>query len=303
DSLETALRRADGIVLVDVVGGEELLFSEKLACPDCGTSYEELAPRMFSFNSPYGACPSCDGLGVRMEIDPDLVLDLRRSIREGGILPWAHIQSKWHHAILEAVCQQYGIDMDAPLGQLSAQQRHVLLHGLGDQRVAFRYVNQAGQERTFESVFEGVLRNLDRRYREAQSDWARQEIEQYMSARRCPACRGGRLRPESLAVTVGGLNIMEVTALSIREAREFFGRLEEQLTERERTIAHQVLKEIRARLGFLVDVGLEYLTLDRTAGSLSGGEAQRIRLATQIGSQLVGVLYIDRKSTRLNSSH
>ncbi len=292
DSVETALRRADGIVLVDVQGGEPLLFSEKLACPDCGTSFEELAPRMFSFNSPYGACPSCDGLGVRMEIDPDLVMDKSRSIRQGGILPWASIQSKWHHAILEAVCREYGIDMDAPLGQLSEKQLQVLLYGLGDKRVSFRYVNQAGQERTFDSVFEGVVPNTDRRYREAQSDWARDEIEQYMSARECPACHGGRLRPESLAVTIGGLNIMEVTRLSIRQAREFFLRLETELTERERTIAHQVLKEIRARLGFLANVGLEYLTLDRAAGSLSGGEAQRIRLATQIGSQLVGVLYI-----------
>src|SRR5690606_5767027 len=257
---------------------------------DCGVSYEELAPRMFSFNSPFGACPSCDGLGVRMEIDPDLVLDLKRSIREGGILPWAHIQSKWHHAVLEAVCQQYGIDMDKPLGQLTDEQRQVLLDGLGETRVPFRYVNQACQERQFDSSFEGVVRNRDRRYREAQSDWAREEIEQYMSARRCPACKGGRLRPESLAVTVGGLNIMQLTGLSIRQAREFFAGL--QLTERERTIAHQVLKEIQARLGFLVDVGLDYLTLDRAAGSLSGGEAQRIRLATQIGSQLVGVLYI-----------
>ncbi|HEY8417579.1 MAG TPA: excinuclease ABC subunit UvrA [Limnochordales bacterium] len=290
DSVETALRRAEGIVLVDVIGGEPLLFSEKLACPDCGVSYEELAPRMFSFNSPYGACPSCDGLGIRMEIDPELVLDRKRSIREGGILPWANVHSKWHHAILQAVCEQYGIDMDAPLGSLPPEQLNILLHGLGERRVRFRYVNQAGQERTFESVFEGVLPNLDRRYRETQSDWAREEIEQYMSARRCPACNGGRLRPESLAVTVGGLNIMQVTALSIRQAREFFANL--QLTERERTIAHQVLKEIQARLGFLVDVGLDYLTLDRPAGSLSGGEAQRIRLATQIGSQLVGVLYI-----------
>jgi len=292
DSLETALRRADGIVLVDVIGGEAMLFSEKLACPDCGVSIEELAPRMFSFNSPYGACPSCDGLGIRMEIDPDLVLDRSLSIREGGILPWAHIQSKWHHAILEAVCQRYGIDMDKPLGKLTQEQLKVLLYGLGDQRVPFRYVNQAGQERMYDSVFEGVIPNLDRRYREAQSDWAREEIEQYMSARDCPACKGARLRPESLAVTVGGLNIAELTHLSVRQAQEFFNRLEGELTERERTIAYQVLKEIRARLGFLVNVGLEYLTLDRAAGTLSGGEAQRIRLATQIGSQLVGVLYI-----------
>ena len=292
DSLETALRRADGIVIVDVIGGDSMLFSEKLACPDCGTSFEELAPRMFSFNSPYGACPSCDGLGIRMEIDPDLVLDRSRSIRQGGILPWANYQSKWHHAILEAVCRRFGIDMDKPLGQLTEQQLKVLLYGLGEERVPFRYVNQAGHERTYESVFEGVIPNLDRRYRETQSDWAREEIEQYMSARQCPACKGGRLRPESLAVTVGGLNIMELTRLSVREALAFFSRLESELTERERTIAHQVLKEIRARLGFLVDVGLDYLTLDRPAGTLSGGEAQRIRLATQIGSQLVGVLYI-----------
>ncbi|MBO8142328.1 MAG: excinuclease ABC subunit UvrA [Firmicutes bacterium] len=290
DSVETALRRAGGIVLIDVVGGEPLLLSETLACPECGVSVGELAPRNFSFNSPYGACPTCDGLGVRLEIDPDLVIDRQRSIRDGAIRPWAESQSKWLSAVLDAVCRKYGIDQETPVGWLSADKLRVLLYGTGGERLEFRYVNQSGRERTYEAVYEGVVPQLERRYREAQSDWARSEIEQYMSSRPCPDCRGGRLRPESLAVTVGGLNIMQVTALPVREARKFFARLE--LSERERTIAHQVLKEIQARLGFLEDVGLDYLTLDRPAGSLSGGEAQRIRLATQIGSQLVGVLYI-----------
>ncbi|MFS8582518.1 MAG: excinuclease ABC subunit UvrA, partial [Limnochordales bacterium] len=298
DSIETALRRADGLVLIHVLGRrgqegaepQELLFSEKLACPDCGISIEELSPRMFSFNSPYGACPQCDGLGVRMEIDPDLVINKNLSIREGGILPWASSHSRWLHAVLETVCQVHGIDMDAPLGRLPEEHLQVLLYGTGTRKYPFEYVNRQGRRRMYESSFEGVVPQLTRRHRESTSAWHRAEIEKYMSSRPCTACGGGRLRPESLAVTVGGKNIVEVTAMSIRDALEFFGNLE--LSERDRVIAHQVLKEIRARLGFLVNVGLDYLTLDRAAGTLSGGEAQRIRLATQIGSQLVGVLYI-----------
>src|SRR5690554_2021050 len=298
DSIETALRRADGLVLIHVLGRrgqegaepQELLFSEKLACPDCGISIEELSPRMFSFNSPYGACPQCDGLGVRMEIDPDLVINKNLSIREGGILPWASSHSRWLHAVLETVCQVHGIDMDAPMGRLPEEHLQVLLYGTGTRKYPFEYVNRQGRRRMYESSFEGVVPQLTRRHRESTSAWHRAEIEKYMSSRPCTACGGGRLRPESLAVTVGGKNIVEVTAMSIRDALEFFGNLE--LSERDRVIAHQVLKEIRARLGFLVNVGLDYLTLDRAAGTLSGGEAQRIRLATQIGSQLVGVLYI-----------
>src|SRR5690606_10531100 len=255
-----------------------------------GISIEELSPRMFSFNSPYGACPQCDGLGVRMEIDPDLVINKNLSIREGGILPWASSHSRWLHAVLETVCQVHGIDMDAPLGRLPEEHLQVLLYGTGTRKYPFEYVNRQGRRRMYESSFEGVVPQLTRRHRESTSAWHRAEIEKYMSSRPCTACGGGRLRPESLAATVGGKNIVEVTAMSIRDALEFFGNLE--LSERDRVIAHQVLKEIRARLGFLVNVGLDYLTLDRAAGTLSGGEAQRIRLATQIGSQLVGVLYI-----------
>ncbi|MBO2522115.1 MAG: excinuclease ABC subunit UvrA [Firmicutes bacterium] len=290
DSVETALKRADGIVLIDVVGSEELLFSERFACVDCGISFEELSPRMFSFNSPYGACPSCDGLGHKMEIDPDRVLDPRKSLSEGGIIPWADSGSRWLAGVLSGVCRKYGIDPHVPIGKLTPEQREILLYGTGDTNVSFEYTNLQGRTRIFHSPYEGVIPHLERRYRESQSDWARSEIEQYMSSRPCPDCKGKRLRPESLAVTVGGLNIMELSALSVKQALKFFDELE--LTEREQLIARQVLKEIKARLGFLVNVGLDYLTLDRAAGTLSGGEAQRIRLATQIGSSLVGVLYI-----------
>ncbi|BAS28759.1 excinuclease ABC subunit UvrA [Limnochorda pilosa] len=294
DSVQTALGRGEGIVVVEVQGGEgaaeELLFSEKYACPQCGFSFGELAPRMFSFNSPYGACPSCDGLGVRMEVDPELLLDRRRSVNSGGILPWANSHSRWLWGVLRAVCAKIGLDPDAPLSQATPEQIDVLLRGTHGEPVSFTYRNQSGRSRVYETPYEGVVPWLDRKHREASSDWGRSEIEQYMSSRLCPECQGGRLRRESLAVRVGGRNLVEVTSLSVREALRFFEGL--RLSEREELIARQVLKEIRARLGFLVNVGLDYLTLDRTTGTLSGGEAQRIRLATQIGSQLVGVLYI-----------
>lgn len=290
DSIETALARAEGTVLIDVIDGEEMLFSEHFACVECGISFEELTPRMFSFNSPYGACPTCDGLGTRMEIDPDLVLDEKRSIAEGGIIPWADSSSKWLATILKTVCEENDIDMHKPIGQLTKRQRDILLWGLGNKKVTFRYTNLAGRTRTFDAHFEGVISYLERRFRETNSEYVRGEVEQFMNYIPCQDCKGARLRPESLAVTIGGKNIYEVTRLAVAEALEFFNQLE--LTEREKMIAHQVLKEIRARLGFLVNVGLEYLTLDRAAGTLSGGEAQRIRLATQIGSSLVGVLYI-----------
>ncbi len=292
DSLETALRRGDGIVMVDVVGQGTLTFSEKFACSRCGFSFEEISPRMFSFNSPYGACRSCSGLGTRMEVDPELVLDRSLSVRDGGILPWADSGSRWLWAMLEAVCREYGIDLSRPIGKLTPEQIDVLLYGTRGRPVSFLYRNLAGRERTYSHPFPGVVPHLEERYRDAQSDWARSEIEAYMSSRPCPDCKGARLRPESLAVTVGGLNIMQVTAMSVRQATAWFESLPAQLTEKERLIAHQVLKEIRSRLGFMMDVGLDYLTLDRPAGTLAGGEAQRIRLATQIGSQLVGVLYI-----------
>ena len=290
DSLETAISRADGIVIIDVIDGDEILFSERAACVDCGISFEEPSPRLFSFNSPFGACPVCDGLGERLEVDPDRVLNLDLSIDEGGLVPWAHSSSKWLRGVLSGVCRDYGIDPSAPLRTLTKKQLHVLLYGLGEQKVTFDYTNTQGRTRRFDAHFEGVIPFVERRFREASSDWARAEIQQYMTTKPCTACGGKRLKPESLAYTVGGKNIAEVTALSVKEALHFFAHLD--LTEMEATIARQVLNEIRERLGFLDKVGLNYLTLDRAAGTLSGGEAQRIRLATQIGSSLVGVLYI-----------
>ena len=292
DSIETALQRAEGIVLIDVVGGEDMLFSEKFACVDCGVSFEELSPRMFSFNSPYGACPTCDGLGHKMEIDPELVLDQRRSLMDGGIIPWADSHSRWLEGVLSGVCRKYGIDPDQAHRRADAQAAGDPAPRDGRRSTSrFEYTNSPGADPHFpHALMRGSSPTWSGKYREAQSDWARSEVEQYMSTRPCPDCSGRRLRPESLAVKVGGLNIMELTSLSVRRALQFFEELE--LTEREELIARQVLKEIKARLGFLVNVGLDYLTLERAAGTLSGGEAQRIRLATQIGSSLVGVLYI-----------
>lgn len=290
DSVQTALQYGDGIVFIDVVGAEELMFSEKFACIDCGISMEELTPRMFSFNSPFGACPSCEGLGTRQEIDPDLILDLDLSLDEGGLLPWRTSKSRWLRAILDAVCAKYGINQEVPLRELSQDQLDILLHGLGSEQVSFPYTNTAGRERIYEAPFEGLIPSLERRYRESTSDWMRQDVEQYMSVRVCTECGGRRLRPEVLGVTVGGKNIMEVTELTIVQALNFFEQLS--LTEREQIIARQILKEIRERLGFLVNVGLDYLALSRASATLSGGESQRIRLATQIGSSLTGVLYV-----------
>ena len=290
DSIATAMERAEGTVLIDTLDGNETLFSERFACVECGISFDELSPRMFSFNSPFGACPTCDGLGTRMEITPELVLDDSRSIADGGIIPWANTSSKWIMGILAAVCETCDIDQDTPIGELSSKQRQALLWGLGDTKVSFPYTNQAGRSRTFSVKFEGVIPYLGRRFRESSSEYLRDEVEQFMSYIPCQDCKGARLRPESLAVTIGGQNIHSVTALAVRDALAFFNDLE--VSDREQLIARQVLKEIRARLGFLANVGLDYLTLDRTAGTLSGGEAQRIRLATQIGSSLMGVLYI-----------
>lgn len=291
DSLEVALAHGEGVVAVDIVGGEELTFSEKLACPDCGVSFEELTPRMFSFNSPYGACEVCTGLGATLDVDPDLVIDLDKSIAEGGILPWGDpLQTSYFQGLLHAVAEPYSIDLNVPLRDLTPEQRKLLLYGAGDRLFRVRYQDSRGRTREWQSHFEGVVRNLERRHRETQSDWAREEIEKYMTSRECPACHGARLKPEVLAVTVSGRSIVDVTRLSVRECLRFLDEIE--LTEIQALIARQVLKEIRQRLSFLVDVGLDYMTLDRAAATLSGGEAQRIRLATQIGSSLVGVLYI-----------
>ena len=289
DSIEIALERGGGLAVIDVIDGEEMLFSEHLACAQCGISFEELSPRMFSFNSPYGACPECDGLGNRVEFDPDLFLDMELSINEGAIIPWAKTGSKWILGVLDGVCERLKIDKDQPLHTLSQTQLKGLLHGIKG-KVVFPYTNQAGRQRTFEVEFDGIIGYLEKRSRETSSDYIQRELDQFRSSRLCSTCHGARLRPEALAVTVGGKNIDAVTRMSISEALEFFQHLD--ISEREMTIVHQVLKEIRERLRFLENVGLNYLTLNRMAATLSGGEAQRIRLATQIGSSLVGVLYI-----------
>ncbi|MBE3553552.1 MAG: excinuclease ABC subunit UvrA [Thermicanus sp.] len=290
DSLETGLKLGDGKVIVEVIGVEELLFSEKLACPECGFSIPELSPRMFSFNSPFGACPVCDGLGSKMEVDPELVIpDPSKSISGGVFDPWANSTSDYYEQLLAAVTDHYGIDRDRPFQDLSEEEKKILLYG-GEERISFRYTNEFGHTRETAIRFEGVIPSLARRYRETTSEYVRELVGGYMSQTPCPACEGKRLKPESLAVKVGGKNIAYVTDLSIREAYAHFDQLA--LTEKEEKIARLILKEIKERLGFLINVGLDYLTLSRAAGTLSGGEAQRIRLATQIGSSLMGVLYI-----------
>ena len=299
DSIETGLRLAEGTVLVNVpekdAPGTDRLYSERYACPEHGGSFEEPAPRNFSFNSPHGACPECTGLGSRLEIDPDLVLpDPTRSIREGAIVPWRRmaVTDSWFSKILDAVAVAYDFSQEQPVGELSQEAREILLRGNRGERVVVTYRSRSGASHEFTTTFEGVIPNLARRHRETGSEAIRTEIERYMATRPCPTCGGMRLRPESVAVTVGGRNIIETTRLSVTEALEWHRSLPGRLTNRENTIARQVLKEVRSRLGFLVDVGLDYLTLDRASGTLSGGEAQRIRLATQIGSSLMGVLYI-----------
>ncbi len=292
DSLETVVGLSGGLVLVqEADSGEETIFSQNYACPDCGISLEELTPRMFSFNSPFGACPVCTGLGSNMEIDPDLVIpDSRKSLEDGAVAPWSKGYSTYYPQLLEAVAAHLGFKIDTPISDLAPEHVDALLYGIKDSKIRFRYENPWGRVRVHETRFGGIIANLARRHREAHSESARMEIEEYMSSRPCPACKGARLKPEALAVKIGGKSIAEVTALSVTDALSFFRGLE--LTERERTIARQVLKEISERLGFMENVGLDYLTLDRATGTLAGGEAQRIRLATQVGSSLVGVVYI-----------
>ncbi len=342
DSLETTLKLGNGVVLVSVIDGEEILFSEKLACVYCGISLPEIAPRTFSFNSPHGACHTCTGLGTQQEIDAELIVTHPElSLLDGAIAAWIKVVngSQWHSAILEALAKKYNFSLHTPWRDLTDEQRQKVLYGTPES-LTIRYTPQHGNTRNYTINFEGVIPNLDQRYKNTESESVREDIEGYMSARICPDCHGARLKPEVLAVTVGERNIVQVTSLSILLAQRFFKELEAEvgptqttslpvngnghtkkkngngtisssllgdplakidphgplvevtLTERERFIARQVLKEIRARLQFLVDVGLDYLTLDRAAASLSGGEAQRIRLATQIGSGLMGVLYI-----------
>jgi len=291
DSLETALKLSGGLALVDIIGVEEKLFSQNYACPDCGIAMEELSPRMFSFNSPYGKCPSCDGLGLLTKIDPDLVIpDRTLSIAEGGILPIGNAKNDtWYYGIVAAAAEHYGFSVDVPIKELGDDVINMLLYGNNGEKFKVVYDRDFGKGEAMMSL-EGVINNLERRYRETKSDSMREEIEGYMSSSPCPLCKGARLKKESLSVFVGGISIAELCDKPIHEILDFVNNLK--LTPKEEIISNQVLKEIKARLGFLVNVGLDYLTLSRTAGTLSGGEAQRIRLATQIGSSLVGVLYI-----------
>ncbi|MEO4054219.1 excinuclease ABC subunit UvrA [Solibacillus sp. CAU 1738] len=291
DSLEAALRIAEGRVLVDVMEHEELLFSEHHACPQCGFSIGELEPRMFSFNSPFGACPSCDGLGVKLEVDVDLVIpDWNLSLLENAIAPWESVSSQYYPQLLKAVCDHYGIPMDVPVKELPKEQLDKILNGSGKEKIQFDFENEFGHKRSQKTEFEGVLKNIERRFRETSSDYIREQMEKYMAEQPCPSCDGYRLKPESLAVKIDGKHVGQVTQYSIIEANAFFDGLH--LSEKDFQIARLILREINERLGFLVNVGLDYLTLSRAAGTLSGGEAQRIRLATQIGSRLTGVLYI-----------
>ncbi|MGI6434155.1 MAG: excinuclease ABC subunit UvrA [Syntrophomonadaceae bacterium] len=292
-SLELAFELGEGVVAIHIIGDdaeEEHIFSCDFACPDCGFSLSELSPRMFSFNSPFGACPECDGLGEKRIIDPELVLDRDKSIKEGAIIPWSNNFYTYYNQILAGMAEKNGIPMDKPLHELSEEHISTILYGKNGERIRISYINSYGERNSFSSTYEGVITNLRRRYHETKSDASRQEIEKYMTTTLCPRCKGKRLRDEILWVLIGGRAITDVTALSIRDSYEFLQTLV--LSPREQTIARQVIKEIRERLKFLMDVGLDYLTLDRAAGSLSGGEAQRIRLATQVGSSLVGVLYV-----------
>ncbi|HET7465035.1 MAG TPA: excinuclease ABC subunit UvrA [Candidatus Dormibacteraeota bacterium] len=291
DSLETATRLGNGsVIIAPVDGGADIPMSQDFMCPIDGISVPEPEPRNFSFNSPHGACPTCTGIGSQLVVDGDLVVpDPSLSLREGAIAAWSKSQF-FYPELLETVSKYFGIDMDKPWSKLTKQQQNVLLDGTGDKKIRFGYRNQYGHERWYEAPFEGVVANLQRRYEETQSEYLKQELERYMSDKPCPACKGRRLKPESLAVTVAGRNISDVCSLSVSAAIDFFDKLGG--TEREQIIARGILKEISERLQFMIDVGLEYLTVDRAANSLSGGESQRIRLATQIGSKLMGVLYI-----------
>jgi excinuclease ABC subunit A len=307
DSVETALSEAHGLLIVDVYDGAppdgggdrkdassqptSLLFSENLACPEHGVSLPEMAPRIFSFNSPHGACETCGGLGARREIDPTLVVgDPSLSVREGVLLPWTGSNSKYYEQIIKAVAERYEIDVGAPWSSLPEEVRNVFLYGTRGERLYVSYVNRAGFKRSYMTTFEGIVPNLERRYKETDSDYMRHKIEEYMAEQPCASCNGARLKPASLAVTVGGANIYELSLMPVTKAMRFLDEME--LGARERLIGGRVLKEIRERFSFLESVGVGYLSLHRSAGTLSGGEAQRIRLATQIGSSLVGVLYI-----------
>ena len=307
DSVETAMKMTSGMVLVSVVDGEELLFSEEFACVHCNISLGELEPRTFSFNNPHGACSTCTGLGYMLEVDPELVIPNRElSLAEGAVQSWvrAGSSSPWFASLLESLAEAYGFSTKTPVKKLSDQNVDLILYGNKGKSITMRHHTQRGKTYEWDTSFEGTVNNMERRYRETESDYVRSEIERYMASRPCSACRGRRLKPEALAVTVSGINVMEVTDKSISQGLDWIRAIGgedvsgdgnapvEVLTEREMTIASQILKEIDARLRFLMNIGLHYLTLSRTASTLSGGEAQRIRLATQIGSGLMGVLYV-----------
>ncbi|NLB89034.1 MAG: excinuclease ABC subunit UvrA, partial [Syntrophomonadaceae bacterium] len=294
ESLELAFELSEGTIIVLLIkddGQEEkMLFNRDFACPDCGFSLPELSPRMFSFNSPFGACPVCYGIGETSEIDPALVVDMDKSIEDGAIIPWANNFYTYYNQVLVEMARINKIPMDKPLKELSKEQLEIILYGNGDEQFKVTYVNNYGDTRTFRTSYEGIVNNLARRYAETKSEYMREEIEKYMTTSLCPECKGKRLKPEILWVLIDGKSINDVTAMSVRECLDFFDNL--YLDEREAIIGRQIVKEIKERLSFLVDVGLDYLTLERSAGTLSGGEAQRIRLATQVGSSLVGVLYV-----------
>ena len=291
DSLETALKLGNGVVYIQIVAGELLMFSENFACVDCGISLPEITPRMFSFNNPYGACPVCMGLGSHREFDEHLVIPNKAlSLGEGVFAPLSKNRNAYSMCVMDAVLKEYVYTLDTPWKDIDKSTQKLLLHGAGSEKFRFHYTNMFGEYKEYNVAFEGVLPMLKRRYQETESEEMRESYADYMTEIPCPACHGARLKPETLAITVGGLNIAELTAMTIREADEFLEKIE--LTPREFKIANQILKEIHARLNFLLNVGLDYLTLSRSAGTLSGGEAQRIRLATQIGSGLQGVLYV-----------
>lgn len=291
DSFEAALRLAEGYAIADIIDGEEMLFSEHYACPYCGFTVGELEPRLFSFNAPFGACPDCDGLGMKLEVDLDLVVpDLNLTLREGAIAPWNPISSNYYPQMLEQACQYFKIDMDKPYKKLTDHQKDFILNGSQGKKFHFHYENDFGGVRDVDIVFEGVVRNLSRRHDETNSDFTRDQMRTYMTELPCQTCHGLRLNRQARSVKINGTDIGEVCELAIGDAVSFFDKIT--LSDQEKLIAKPILKEVHSRLNFLENVGLEYLTLSRTAGTLSGGEAQRIRLATQIGSNLSGVLYI-----------
>ncbi|SHK06125.1 Excinuclease ABC subunit A [Anaerobranca californiensis DSM 14826] len=291
DSLELALKHGEGMAIIDIVDGESITFSQNFACIQCGFSFEEISPRIFSFNNPYGACEECGGLGSHLEPDPDLIIpDPSLSIEEGAIAPWSKSSSSYYSSMLKAVAKEIGIDLKVPVMELPKDKLKTLLYGIPDKKFKIKYEDSQGELQEINALFRGLVNWIKMRYRETSSDYIKNDLEGYMSNIPCKKCNGARLKKESLAVLIGDKNIAQLTALSVVEAKSYLNKVK--FTEKEMMIARMILKEINERLGFLIDVGLDYLTLDRAAGTLSGGEAQRIRLATQIGSSLMGVLYI-----------